>query len=301
MSFSVRAPASSANLGPGFDSLAIALDIWLHVDVERVDSGEGAMEHGTQDLLGGENLVLMAMNHTAQELGFQLPPCVVQVKSNIPVARGLGSSAAALVSGVRAAIALNGDDEPDPALVINIAGQLEGHADNVSAAVLGGVTAAVEKGSTFIAARLADSVPWRSVVFVPHTSSLTRESRGVLPDRVPLADAASNVGRAALLVHAFRLGDGRLLSEAMIDRLHQPYRADIFPHLPDAIEAGRAAGAIGVCLSGAGPTILALASDDLAASVGDAIQAASEEHGLFGDVLLPEIALAGCQVVRDRH
>lgn len=292
--FSVHAPASSANLGPGFDSLAVALDLWLRVDVSRC-SGTAIHDAGSLDLLGGTNLVIEAMRVTAQRLGVDLPGCEISVASDIPVARGLGSSAAAIVAGVRAA-ALLADRPISSADVIDIAGDMEGHADNVSAAELGGVTVAMSSAGGYIAESLASDVPWIPVVFIPDSPSLTHEARGVLPEAVPLADAAANAGRSALLALALREGRADLLREAMIDRLHQPYRAAIFPHLTPCLDVAHLAGALGACLSGAGPTVLAFTTSETSGPVAQAMADAAERAGVAGNAVT--LRVAGGAVVR---
>jgi homoserine kinase len=295
MSFRVSAPASSANLGPGFDSLALALDLWLHVDVERC-SGETIHDLGAQELYGGENLVVTAMRFAAEQRGWALPGCGIRVTSGIPVARGLGSSAAAIVAGIRVAAVLAGQVNLDDREIVAIGGAMEGHADNVSASALGGVTVAIATEEGYLAEVLASHLPWIPVLFIPDAVALTKEARGILPDRVPLVDAAANVGRSALLALALQTGRDELLREAMRDTLHQPYRTAIFPHLQPAIAAATAAGAFGASLSGAGPTVLALASPADAHVVGEAMASASAEVGVAGQVMELAIPASGCVV-----
>ncbi|MGH9176851.1 MAG: homoserine kinase, partial [Vicinamibacterales bacterium] len=227
--FSVRVAASSANLGPGFDSLAIALSRWLTVTVTP-NGADAIRDIGSPDLLGGANLVIEAMVTTASRLGILIPGCDVSVESEIPVARGLGSSAAAIVGGIQAAataagVALTDDD------MVDIGGEMEGHADNVAASILGGVTVAMRGGDRYEGRCLVGKIAWRAVVFVPDIPAFTVQARGILPPHVPLADATFNVGRAAMLSIALREHQPRLLREAMQDRLHQPYRSAIFAHL----------------------------------------------------------------------
>jgi homoserine kinase len=286
---SVFAPASSANLGPGFDCLALALDRWLRVDIEHT-VGDGIVDAGSPALLGGSNLVIDAMHETARRLNLRLPGCAIRVTSDIPVARGLGSSAAAIVAGIRAAGALNGVDITD-AVAVDIGGQMEGHADNVSAAVLGGATISILAAAGYRAELLARGLPWAPVVLIPEAPAFTHEAREVVPAAIPVADAVSNVGRAVMLALAFGSGRRELVREAMIDRIHQPYRASIFPHLEPTIAAALEAGAAGACLSGAGPSILALAEPERAAAVAAAMSAAATRLGIAGvaEVLrLPE-------------
>lgn len=293
-SFSVFAPASSANLGPGFDSLALALDLWLRVDITRVDDGH-VRDIGVQDLLGGANLVIEAMTVAAQRLGTEVPGCDVRVSSKIPVARGLGSSAAAIVAGIRAAGELCGTEIPS-AQVVDIGGEMEGHADNVSAAALGGVTVSVHTAHGYVADVLTSELPWYAVTFIPNSHSLTKDARNVLPGLVPMRDAAANIGRGILLAHALRTRRADLIHEAMIDHLHQPYRAEIFQHLDPTIAAALDAGAVGACLSGAGPTVLALAALDMAERVGASMASAAAASGVPGRAVTLRILPSGCYV-----
>lgn len=293
-SCSVHAPASSANLGPGFDCLALALDRWLRVDLRRVE-GDGIHDAGAPDLLGGSNLVVDAMRVTAARLGLVLPGCEIRVTSDIPVARGLGSSAAAIVAGIRAAGVVCGAAISD-ALVTDIGGAMEGHADNISAAVHGGATVSMLTPRGYIAEPLARELPWTPVVFVPDAASFTHVARGILPSEVPVPDAVSNIGRGVLLALALREGRADLLPEAMRDRLHQPYRAAIFPHLEPVISAALAAGAHGACLSGAGPSVLALADRHLAGVVAAAMLDAGRAVGVDGVAEPIAVATRGCYV-----
>ena len=295
--FSARVPGSSANLGPGFDCLGVALDLWLEVGItpRRDDVVQDA---GSPDLLGGSNLVIEAMRNVAERLGFALPGCDVRVTSAIPVARGLGSSAAAIVAGMAAACALADHELPDATLV-QLAGDVEGHADNVSASVYGGATVSIHTSDGYLSEVLARRLPWTPVTFIPDAPALTYEARGLLPARVPMSDAAANVGRAAMLAFALREGRGDLLREAMSDRLHQPYRARIFPHLEPAIAAALDAGAVGAALSGAGPTILAFAAPELARSVCAAMVAAAAGASVAGASMALAVAEHGCHIIRD--
>lgn len=293
-SFSVFAPASSANLGPGFDSLAVALDRWLRVDVVPADHGD-IRDPGSLDLFGGTNLIVDAMRFTAEYLAVPLPACDLRVVSDIPVARGLGSSAAAIVAGIHATYVLTG--VPFTASeAIAIGGQMESHADNVSAAVLGGVTVAVQTERGFVAEQLEAELPWTAVVYVPESPSLTKEARNVLPLAVPMADAAANVGRGIMLAYALRERNDHLLREAMRDRMHEPYRARIFPHLVPAVEAALSAGAVGACLSGAGPTIFAFSHVSTAEEVANAMSVASVRAGVPGHASVVPVIPNGAYV-----
>jgi homoserine kinase len=294
MFFSVVAPASSANLGPGFDCLAIALDRWTRVDARLTGDGGGVVDAGSPDLLGGANLVISAMEKAADILGLALPDCEIRVTSDIPIARGLGSSAAAIVAGVRLAGHLAGAGDLPDRTVINIAGAMEGHADNVSASTLGGVTVATPTADGFVAEVLIPWLPWSPVLFVPDLAAFTSDARAVLPTSVPVHDAIANVSRSALLGIAFRDHREDLLALAMEDRLHQPYRATIFSHLQPVIAAGLAAGALGASLSGAGPTVLAFARPGEEETVGLAMAAAAHASGVHGEHVTIRMVDRGC-------
>ncbi|MCO5177315.1 MAG: homoserine kinase [Thermomicrobiales bacterium] len=298
LSCSIRVPASSANLGPGFDSLGMALDLWMQVDITRVDDPSGDIRViNCEDLLGGGNLVVEAMQVTANRYGRTLPACELSVRSDIPVARGLGSSAAAIVAGIHATAFLL-DLELDSSDVVDIGGEMEGHADNISASELGGVTVSFRAEHGWIAEVLAAELPWTVVALVPDSPAFTSEARGILPTAIPMSDAAANIGRAAMLALALREGRSDLLRESTRDRLHQPYRAAIFPHLNPVIDAALAADALGAGLSGAGPTILAFADSADADAVATAMEATAAEHGFAGRALPLAVAPGALVEVR---
>ncbi len=257
----VRTPATSANLGPGFDALGLALtlydDLTARVAGDRCTvtvRGEGAGE-----LPGDErHLVVRAMLATFDELGERPPGLRVECVNRIPQARGLGSSSAAIVGGVQLARGLvnGGLRLIDDQAALRIAAQLEGHPDNVAPCLLGGFTIAWTEGAGAHAVKLAPSALVRPTVFVPTEKGYTATARAALPSAVPHADAAFNAGRAALLTHALT-SDPSLLLAATADRLHQGYRAAGMPGTASLVAALRSVGVAAV-VSGAGPTVLAL-------------------------------------------
>jgi homoserine kinase len=262
---SVRTPATSANLGPGFDSLGLALARYDEVTA-RV-AGEGVRVtvrgEGAGELPGDErHLVARSMAVAFAELGEEPPGLEVDCVNAIPQARGLGSSSAAIVAGVLLARGLvrDGAERLDDAAVLALAAELEGHPDNVAPCLLGGFTVAWTDGDEARAVRLEPAPAVRAVVFVPTGRGLTAEARAALPASVPHRDAAYNVGRAALLVHALT-ADPALLLPATDDRLHQRYRASAAPATARLVERLRADG-VAAAVSGAGPTVLALTSRD---------------------------------------
>ncbi|MET8834279.1 homoserine kinase [Micromonospora sp. NPDC004540] len=257
----VRVPATSANLGPGFDSLGLALG--LHDDVAaevtaggvRVAvTGEGAGELPGDD----RHLVVTAMRATFDLLGGQPAGLALECVNRIPQARGLGSSSAAIVAGVLLARALVADGAArlDDAAALQLASELEGHPDNVAPCLLGGFTVAWTEPGGARAVSLPVAAAVRPTVLVPGERGLTSVARAALPATVPHGDAALTAGRAALLVHALT-ADPALLLPATVDRLHQDYRAGGMPATAALVNALRAAGVAAV-VSGAGPTVLAL-------------------------------------------
>lgn len=292
MSFSVTVPASSANLGPGFDSLALALACYLTVEVDA-ESGESG--NAQQSEIGdGRDMVLYAMQYLANVLGREIPNVAARTSSCIPVARGMGSSAAALIGGMLAANRLLGDSLTRSE-VLEIATEVEGHADNLAAALYGGAVLAVPIGAGQRTIHLAINCELRAAIFVPDGASLTTHSRAAVPVNVTREDAVYNASRCALLVHALASGDPGLMSEAMRDRIHQPYREVLYPHLPDTIDAAIEAGGYGASLSGAGPSVLALVSGAAAGKVADAMSRAALRHGVAGRSEVYDLDLTGAR------
>lgn len=258
----VAAPATSANLGPGYDCLGLALDLWNTLEVEplpsgaapRVEvSGEGAGELDA----GRDNLVYRAIEFLYAEAGRTPPPLRVRCHNEIPLSRGLGSSAAAAAAGLLAANLLCGRPFT-PGELLEMAATLEGHPDNAAAAVLGGLQLVVTDGDTLYTAPVPVPPEINAVLFIPEARIATAAARAVLPEAVPLADAVHNAARAALLVAALSGNHPEYLSLATQDRLHQPYRRPLFPPLKLLLQAARDAGALGAFLSGSGSTTLAL-------------------------------------------
>ncbi|MGC4867866.1 homoserine kinase [Micromonospora sp. DT53] len=267
----VRVPATSANLGPGFDALGLALGLYDDVAAEvasggvRVTvTGQGAGELPDDD----RHLVVRAMRAAFDVLGAHPEGLSVECVNRIPQARGLGSSSAAIVAGVLLARALvvDGEHRLDDAGALRLAAEIEGHPDNVAPCLLGGFTVAWSEpgGARAVSLPVADAV--RPTVFVPSERGLTATARAALPATVPHRDAALTAGRAALLVHALT-ADPTLLLPATVDRLHQDYRAAGMPGTSALVSALRAAGVAAV-VSGAGPTVLALSGPPAGFPVG---------------------------------
>jgi homoserine kinase len=260
----VRVPATSANLGPGFDALGLALELHDDCTAQITADGLAVSVEGDDPVPGTEdNLVVRAMRAGFERLGGQPAGFSLHCRNRIPHARGLGSSAAAIVAGLLLARALvtDGENRLDLDAVLRLADEIEGHPDNVAACLLGGLTIAWRENGTARAVRLECDPRVRPVVLIPPFSSSTSAARAVLPPSVPHGDAVFNAARSALLVAGLvRLPE--VLPTATADRLHQPFRLGAVPETGTLIERLRAAGRPAV-LSGAGPTVLVLARDQL--------------------------------------
>jgi homoserine kinase len=295
----VRVPATSANLGPGFDALGLALALHDDVEVRALGSAEVVVDvvgEGAQDVPSGDDhLVVRALRHALDHVGAPQTGLHLTCRNRIPHGRGLGSSAGAVVAGLLAARALVAEPESlDDDVVLRLATELEGHPDNAAPALLGGATVAWSDGAgpqaPVHAVRLEVHPDLAPVAVVPGTRLATSHARGVLPDQVPHRDAAYQAGRAALLVEALgRRPD--LLLPATEDRLHQGYRRPVMAESMALVDALRARGVAAV-VSGAGPTVLALAratGDDPGAGTTDADAALQQ---VFGG------AMGGWRIVR---
>lgn len=266
----VRIPATTANLGPGFDCMGLALDLWntfelrLEGDgIEVVTIGEGASMLPS----GGENLVVTVLSEELARMNVPSPTGVrIMAHNTIPCASGLGSSSTATLAGVLFAQAvarhMKGEDpaELDQQEILERAVEIEGHGDNVAPALLGGFIVVVPDATGVLTQRVPH-VPIKTVVCVPEFQYLTSQARAALPNEYSKSDAIFNIGRAMLVAEALRSGDDGMLRRAMNDRIHEPYRLKAIPGASDAKVAAMDSGAVCVSLSGAGPGIIAFARE----------------------------------------
>jgi homoserine kinase len=294
----VRVPASSANLGPGFDSFALALPLLAEFELRPAKTWSVTVEGDGQGVPADDaNLFVIAARAAAKAAGREIPAHHVIQRSAIPIARGLGSSAAAIVGGAVAANAFLG--EPfDRRTLLRIASEVEGHADNVAAALYGAFTVALPDDGGPVATRLVFPRTWRICLLIPGRPLSTEEARAVLPAQVSREDAVFNVAHGAALIAAVMRADGALLAIAMADRLHQAARTKLVPALTEVIAAAREAGAFGAALSGAGPSVLAVAPARLAARVVSAMEEAAATAGVPGRGRVVRVRAAGAQVLR---
>jgi homoserine kinase len=245
----IRVPASSANLGPGYDVLAAA--VALHLEVEVEETGEFSVDAGELPLPGDrDNLVVRAFETLQPVDGFSF-----RIRSEIPLARGLGSSAAAIVAGLAAAdhlfeLALSREE------MLARAAELEGHPDNVAAAIYGGFVVCGSEDGRPAAARFDPPGGLEAIAVIPAEEVPTDRARAAIPAELPLADAVANVAAASLLVLGLERSDLALVSRGLSDRIHQPRRRDLYPRSMEIVEAASDLGALGATISGAGPTVL---------------------------------------------
>lgn len=261
MTVRVVAPASTANLGPGFDAAAAALELWNEVVVEEGTSGVELEGEGVDELpRDATHLTLRAFALFAPVDGYRF-----SFVNRIPLERGLGSSAAAIAMGLVAGAAVAGKST-SPAELLALGVPIEGHADNLAAALYGGVCLAMKRQGTIHAHRLAGDMPVAAILAVPAARTSTAASRNGLPERVTHADAAHNAASAAMLGAAIASGDVELLRDAFDDRLHEQYRIGNAPLLK-ALRAHAPDGTVGVTLSGSGPSVVVWAEPARAADV----------------------------------
>jgi len=278
----VKVPATTANLGPGFDCLGLALSLYNEVEMTPHSSwnlrviGEGEGSLSTEP----DNLVWMSACRLWREAGVQEPVVHITLKNAIPLSRGLGSSSAAIVSGLVAANTFLPTPWTQQEL-LNLATAIEGHPDNVAPALLGGLVASASDGYIVHAQNLELNSAWAFTVCIPSFTLATSLARQALPSKVSHSDAVFNLGRAVMMTSALRGDDVQLLRFASEDKLHQPYRSKLIPGFHDVCSAALELGAAAVMLSGAGPTVLAVSPHGInQAKLASAMEKAFAEHGI---------------------
>ena len=293
--FTVRVPASSANLGPGFDSLGLALGVYLTCRFRRSDTlsirAEG--RDAAQISTGPDNLIWQTAVAVGAGLSSPMPPIELEIRNDIPLGKGMGSSAAALTAGVVIAdrlLELNWK----PPRILDEAARLEGHPDNVAPCTLGSIVAsAIDSGGVTRAVRLDMPQRFGVAIVVPDFDLMTVKARAVLPETYSRADAVFNVQRASLLIAALATGSTWAFPAALEDRFHQPYRAPLVPGLEDILKL-RAPGLLGCALSGAGPSILVFYERGYEA-VCDLVRQIFRLNGHESETLFANIAECGFQ------
>ncbi|NHN30078.1 homoserine kinase [Paenibacillus agricola] len=296
----VKVPGSTANLGPGFDTLGMALDLFTWIEMStaaetRIHLLSDGMDGLPQDKT---NLIYEVAQLVFDKAGVQHPELEISMYSDVPLTRGLGSSAAAIVGGLAAANALIGSPLSDDTL-FQMATALEDHPDNVGASLFGGLVVAFWDGNRAEYIRVEPNEQLEVLVAIPHFQLSTEKARHVLPREQSLANAVFNVGHSSVLVAALCTGRLDMIPLAMKDALHQPYRAPLVPGLEQILAEATDHGALGVALSGAGPTMLALVdrSSSRKAELEGFLQGTLQAAGIEATLMWLQPALSGVQVL----
>ncbi len=307
MKVSYKVPATTANLGPGFDCLGLALPIYNIVTIEEtVLPSTGVEINVLQDVENEEllelnsipedkdNIVYNAVEMLYNLVGQEANELKINIKANIPIARGLGSSASVIVGGLLAANELLGFPA-DEAALLSIATEAEGHPDNVAPAILGGlVMSSMEDDGSIIYRKLDWPDDWHLTVCVPDFELSTNISRSVLPENVPLSDATYNSRRLAMLVHAINTKDTKLMKVALEDRLHQPYRAKLIPGFTEIKNALKNEDdVLGTVISGAGPAIVIISQKNITEKIQDTVKEIWDNLNIHSEIRTLSVELQG--------
>lgn len=302
MKIRVKVPATTANLGPGFDALGLALDLWNEAEFIATEDRQIVLTISGE----GEGLLPTDANNPIVEAALQIydlarKPCTglrINCLNRVPISSGLGSSSAAMLTGLLGANALLDGPFTDEA-ILKLAIETEGHPDNVAPAMLGGLVASIVYENRVISLKLptrANRSPMHVTIVLPDFDFPTRQARAILPRQVDRKDAIYNISRAVMVTEALRTGDLDLLGKTMTDALHQPYRIPLIPGAQAAMEAGRRAGAAAVALSGAGPSLIAFSPKEDPA-IGAGMKRAFEAAGLAARIFELGTSYEGAEVL----
>ncbi len=301
MKIHVKVPATTANLGPGFDALGLALDLWNEAEFLATNDNQISLtiEGEGKDKLptGANNTIVEAALQVYELLGKPCTGLRIHCVNRVPLSSGLGSSSAAMLTGMLGANALLGNPLSREE-ILKLAIETEGHPDNVAPAMLGGLVASIIHERHVVSLRLTltgQRTPIHITVVLPDFDFPTKQARAILPKQIERQDAIYNISRAVIVTEAFRVGDLDMLGEAMTDKLHQPYRIPLIPGAQEAMDAMKQAGASAVALSGAGPSLIGFSSKRETA-IGEAAKRAFAESGLNARVYKLKISRKGAEV-----
>jgi homoserine kinase len=297
MSVSVKVPATTANLGAGFDCIGAALSLYNQFTFTLAEdltiTAQGAEAERVD--LGSQNLAYQAFVKVFDRLQQPVPGIKIEIDLEVPLARGLGSSATAIVGGLLGGNGIAGFPL-SPAEIMEMAIAMEGHPDNVVPALIGGCRLAASYGEQW---EICD-IPWHSTIVpvaaIPNFELSTAEARQVLPSTYSRADAVFNISHLALLMRGLETGNGQWVKAGLVDRIHQPYRQKLIKGYIEVEQAAVAAGAYGMVISGAGPTLLALVDESRASQVVQAMSAAWQIMGIEPIVQILQLDVAGAQI-----
>jgi len=298
MKISISVPATSANLGPGFDALGLALDLWNETTVTPAKefavkvTGEGADRLTS----GRNNLIVRAAQRLAEHTRKPLPPFHAESVNQIPLSSGMGSSSAAILTGLLAGNTLL-EHPLSKEEILNLASEMEGHPDNVAPALLGGLVVSMidAEAGKVIAHQIPLAMDICITIVLPDFYITTKQARAALPKRISMKNAVHNISRAVLVTEAFRTGNLNLLGKAMTDTLHQPYRLKLIPGANTALEVAKEAGADAVALSGAGPSLIAFSSK-AEAGIGESMKRVFEAAGLAARIFNLRVSGRGAEI-----
>ncbi len=303
----VRVPGTSANCGPGFDSIGLACTVYNDLQLRLTSepgcsitvNGAGAGNIPVDD----RNIVWRSVRYLLKKAGVeqQYPGAVIHMENHVPLSRGLGSSATAIVAGLKAANALL-DNRFTRRELLQFATDIEGHPDNVAPAIYGGFTISTVTRGEVECFTLLPKLKLKLVVAVPDFPLSTKKAREVLPKQVAMQDAVNNIGRAGMLVAALCKGNEKFLKNVFEDALHQPYRAALIPGMYAVFAAAKKAGALGASLSGAGPCLMAytLQRQRVEKAVGQAMQETFAQHGVQADIMILDLDTRGAHILNNR-
>ncbi len=293
----IHVPATTANLGPGFDCLGLALDWWNTITVQPARKFQVILRGDSNGLPADEsNMVIDHIRIFFEHLGARMPTLRVTMTNRIPIGKGFGSSAAALVGGLLVGNALAGTPLTAQE-ILELANELEGHPDNVSAAIFGGFTISAFDGERVVCASVEPSEQWRAVVYIPDHALSTKTARKILPTEISRSDAIFNIGRAALVAYAFTTQRAHFLKIGTQDRLHQPYRVPLVKGMPEMLDAACRAGANGAALSGAGPSLIAFATTEAQAKqIRNAFAETARKLQLKGETKILKLSARGAYI-----
>tara|TARA_Y100000590_G_scaffold469346_1_gene656404 strand:- start:15567 stop:16478 length:912 start_codon:yes stop_codon:yes gene_type:complete len=296
----IKSPATTANLGPGFDCMAMALDLWNETTFKLIEKKQNIIEvtgQGSENLSkNSENLILKSFNIPFTKAKISPPYVKITCKNNIPIGKGLGSSSAAIISGLIAGNELSAKKLTKNDLLL-IANNLEGHPDNASATIFGGCQIVIKDQDKLISSSIPLSNELSTILFIPDINTVTKSSRKKLPDQIPLEDAVYNIGRTGLLIKSLMSNDYNNLNLATQDKLHQQYRLIENPRINNILKAATSYGALGAFLSGSGPTVLALAKNK-EFTIGYEMAEAAAKSGIKGYIKITKPAKKGTHIIK---